>query len=263
MKRSPRQGKPFEVSPSLHARLNMYALAASSAGVGVLALAQPAQAKVVYTPAHQIIGANGVYNLDLNQDGTVDFLIQQWNYGNWASNNQLLADPAVGNAVLGSKFRAAALTAGASIGPNQNFIAGASNGEVMLSITHFTTGGTSFVHGSWANVRNRYLGLKFQIAGETHYGWARLSVQRQRFHFIATLTGYAFEDIANTPIIAGETSGEAADSTTSPASLSPDTRDAGASVVNSSDTPRSDTPRHRSLGELALGALSVPVRRQP
>ena len=80
----------------------MPVLAASAAGVGLLALAGPAQAEVVYTPVNQVIGYNGVYGLDLNHDGTVDFLIQQWNYGNWASNNQLLADPAVGNGVEGN-----------------------------------------------------------------------------------------------------------------------------------------------------------------
>lgn len=251
MKLSPRQRKPSGVSESMNARLDMYALAAGAAGVGILALAQPAQAKVVYTPAHQVIGANGVYNLDLNHDGTVDYLIQQWNYGNWASNNQLLADAAVGNGVQGSRHLAAALLAGVSIGPTQNFIAGDSNGEVMLSVTHFTTGGTSFVHGSWVNVRNRYLGLKFEIDGETHYGWARLSVQRQAFHFEAELTGYAYETTPNMAINAGETSDDAADSSAKPV-------DASSSRVDSSDTPRSG-----SLGSLALGALSVPVRRQP
>jgi hypothetical protein len=220
----------------------MYTLAASAAGVSVLALAQPAQAKVVYTQVNQTIGANGVYNLDLNQDGTVDFLIQQWNYGNWASNNQLLADAAVGNAVLGNKYAAAALVAGASIGPAQNFIAGGVNGEVMLSITHFTTGGTSYVHGAWANVRNRFLGFQFKINGETHYGWARLSVSRKAYHFIAILTGYAYEDTPNTAIKAGQTTGTSADSSAN--------RD-----------PQS--PPYKSLGELALGRAIVPSGRQP
>ncbi len=251
MKQSPRRRKPAEVSESVNARLNMYALAAGAAGVGVLALARPAQAKIVYTPAHEVIGANGVYNLDLTHDGTVDFLLQQWNYGFWSSDNQLLADAAVGNGVQGRRYLAAALLSGASIGPSQNFIAGDANGEVMLSVTHTTTGGPSFLHGSWANVRNRYLGLKFEINGETHYGWARLTVERHEFHFTAALTGYAYETTPNMAIQAGETSGDAAD-------FSAKALDTTWSSVNSSDTPRSG-----SLGSLALGALNVAVRRQP
>jgi hypothetical protein len=224
----------------------------------VLALAQPSQASVVYTPANQRIGANGVYNLDVNHDETVDFLIQQWNYGNWTSNNQLLADPAVGNAVMGNRITASALTAGASIGPNQNFIAGGANGEVMLSITHFTTGGTSYVHGLWNNVRNRYLGLKFQIDGETHYGWARLSVQRHAYHFTVLLTGYAYETLPNTAIKAGQTTGDAANT-----SADPDQSNAGVLNSNGSANESSHSPGYASLGDLALGARSLSVRRRP
>jgi hypothetical protein len=254
VKNSP-QEKPSRLSRRLQSQLNMYAVAASAAGVGALALAQPASAEVMYTPAHQIIGANGVFSVDVNHDRTVDFLIQQWNYGNWSSNNQLLADPAVGNGVVGKQSMASALASGASIGPNQNFIAGGSNGEVMLSVTHTTTGGTSFVHGPWENVRNRYLGLKFQVDGETHYGWARLSVQRQQFHFTALLTGYAYETTPNTAIKAGQTSGGDG---ASAANLS--------SSVSGTGTPlnhSSATQRNRTLGELALGAQADLSGRRP
>jgi hypothetical protein len=253
MKNSPRQERPSRLSEALQAQLKMYAIAATAAGVSALALAQPAAATVVYTPVHQIIGANGVYNLDLNHDRTVDFLIQQWNYGNWPSNNQLLADPAVGNGVLGKRYIASALASGASIGPDQMFIAGDSNGEIMLSITHFTTGGVSYVHGPWANVRNRYLGLKFQINGETHYGWARLSVKRQQFHFTALLTGYAYETTPNTAIKAGQTSDA------SPAT--PSSSEPGALGANTPLNNPSAVQRQRSLGDLALGAQVGPAGR--
>ena len=234
----------FVLSPPLQRRLNTYALAASAAGVSMLALVEPSQAKVVYTPAHQVIRQNGVYNLDLNNDGTVDFLIQEWNNGGFSSSNALLADAALGNAVQGNKtgfrYLAAALPLGAPIGPNQKFLTGGNNGEAMVSITHFTTGGTSYVHGYWANVRNRYLGLKFEINGQIHYGWARLSVQRQQYHLTATLTGYAYETIPNTEIKAGQTSG------------GDDESSAGSSL------PNSDNSQLSSLGALALGARIQP-----
>src|SRR5579863_10427884 len=75
MKRSPRPRTTANLSDSIHHRLNMYALAASAAGVGVLALAQPIEAKIVYTPADVKIGYIP-YNLDLNHDGVVDFQIE-------------------------------------------------------------------------------------------------------------------------------------------------------------------------------------------
>jgi hypothetical protein len=39
---------PSQLPESLHKQVNAYALAASAAGVGVLALAQPAEARIIY-----------------------------------------------------------------------------------------------------------------------------------------------------------------------------------------------------------------------
>ncbi len=64
---------PASLSRSLHHRLNLYALAATAAGVGALALAQPAQAEIVYTPAHKKLHLNHNFFLDLNHDGVNDF----------------------------------------------------------------------------------------------------------------------------------------------------------------------------------------------
>jgi hypothetical protein len=49
----------------------MYALAATTAGVGTLALVQPAEAKIIYTPAHVKIVRASIVSLDLNHDGVV------------------------------------------------------------------------------------------------------------------------------------------------------------------------------------------------
>jgi hypothetical protein len=58
---------------SLDKNLMSYAMAAGAAGVGLLALAQPADAKIVYTPAHRNIGAKTF--IDLNHDGINDFKV--------------------------------------------------------------------------------------------------------------------------------------------------------------------------------------------
>jgi hypothetical protein len=67
--------------------------------------------------------------------------------------------------------------------------------------------------GPWANVHDRYLGLKFYIKGRVHYGWARLNVligggrHEQAPSIDATLTGFAYETIPNKSIAAGKTKG--------------------------------------------------------
>src|ERR1700678_1350243 len=56
------------LSESMHQQLSTYALAASAAGVGILALAQPAEAKIVYTKTHLVIAGAERYNLSLHHD---------------------------------------------------------------------------------------------------------------------------------------------------------------------------------------------------
>jgi hypothetical protein len=253
---------PSNLSESISRQLNMYAIVAGAAGVGMLALAEPAEAKVVYTKTHQVIGQEGIYNLDLNQDGTVDFLVQQWGGEGSTSyrSNGLMAKEALGNAVQGSanqyrKF-AVALKAGARIGPKQNFVTGGYNGEVLASVTHCCTTGSDHYIGQWVNVKNRYLGLRFKIDGKTHYGWARLSVHLQQLHITATLTGYAYETVPNKGIIAGQTTDNADVVGVSSKLGNSDTSDAGAAKP-------SHTRQSTSLGSLALGAQSVLTGRRP
>ena len=78
MKRSSGPRKTADLSYSIHQQLNMYALAASVAGVGMVASAQPSEAKIVYTATHHVIEQNSRFNLDLNHDGKTDFLIRQF-----------------------------------------------------------------------------------------------------------------------------------------------------------------------------------------
>src|SRR5580692_12210999 len=74
MKRSSQPRTTAELSKSLHQGLNTYALAASAAGVGMLALVQPAEAKIVYTPANVYIRCCfQLVPLDVNHDGVNDF----------------------------------------------------------------------------------------------------------------------------------------------------------------------------------------------
>jgi hypothetical protein len=80
MKRSSGPWKPANLAESVHQRLNMYSLGVGAAGVSLLALTQPSEAKIVYTKVHHVIGTNGTYNLDLNHDGRPDFVLFNRSY---------------------------------------------------------------------------------------------------------------------------------------------------------------------------------------
>lgn len=75
MKSPRRSANPLPLREPCERRLKAYTLAATTAGASALALANPAEAKVIYTPAHVLIGTTeGVqnYRLDLNHDGIGD-----------------------------------------------------------------------------------------------------------------------------------------------------------------------------------------------
>jgi hypothetical protein len=196
--------KPSGLTDSLHQRLNMYALAASAAGVGVLALAPRAEAKIVYTKAHVKIETNKPFNLDLNHDGITDFRLLN-------SNNGTSGDLAVGvpayNVVWEqskSQFHrqfAAAARAGDQIGVGSNQFISSGPRFYMADVNDAGSG------GPWKDVHNRYLGLSFTIKGKTHFGWAGLNVTIANREVSAVLTGYAYETVERKSIVAGKTKG--------------------------------------------------------
>jgi len=202
-----RRRQKAKVNPRLDRNLAAYMLAAGAAGVSLLAT-QSAQAEIVYTPAHIAISPRSSIELDLNHDGVNDFLVSRWLYGD--GSHLTIDQQAPANGILGD---GAALPSGVRIGPKGAFVGYAS----MAS--NVTISGESFSDGPWKNVTNRYLGLKFSVNGETHYGWARLTVTAKG-GIVATLTGYAYETVPNKPIMAGKTSGPEVASTVEPAAMS-------------------------------------------
>jgi hypothetical protein len=213
-----------KISDSLNRQLNTYAQVASAAGVSVLALAGASEAKVVYTETHQVTHTGFPLYIDLNQDGIKDFVLRTTFYRGSSALQVGLAASGFRNAnnvVAGRRFStgggyflsaASALPADARIGPKGDF----SVRSPLMAVELFNGVGSQYSYqGQWAGkgegVTNRYLGLKFVVDGEVHYGWARLSVtlghHRQFDDVSATLTGYAYETVPGKPIIAGQTTG--------------------------------------------------------
>jgi hypothetical protein len=218
---------PFPFSSRVQKDLNAYALSAAAAGVALLAATQPANAEVVFTPANHRIAKNQRLNLDLNHDGIVDFylinerLVSVTDFGDELSVRPL-GGSLTRNAVWASNrisYFAAALPVGVTVDSHAPFH---STQLVMAFASHDRTDGY-LSGGAWKSARNSFLGLKFHINGEVHFGWARLTVtaDAHKQEVTATLTGYAYETQADTPIVTGQTSGSAkAASPVNPASAS-------------------------------------------
>lgn len=237
MKRNAPQ-TPSKLSAPIRQQLNSYALAAGT-GLAILASAPPAEAEIVYTPTHQMIPTNHTFSLDLNHDGITDFIISNHAFctSDICGRTLQIRPAGTRNRIVGMKSIfilrfASALSHGVKVGPSAIF-----SGNLMaVSGTEFGSG------GPWTDARDRYLGLQFSIGNSTHYGWARLNVLANGHGKItAQITGYAYETIANRPILAGQTQENSAGSN---ASLS---------------YPENAPP---TIGMLALGSVAMPLWRR-
>jgi hypothetical protein len=255
MQRSSRPARtPAKLSDSINGHLNKYALAVSAAGVGMLALAQPAQAKIVYTPAHVNFSQHPPVTLDLNHDGISDFILA---LGSRVESEGFVSGFAVAYAPRSNNMdeivatakgaQAVALRAGERIGPGRIF----GGAEILVAhTTQFGKGSSSTQWlDQWGNggkgLKDRYLGLKFMISGKVHFGWARVTVTTSGKTFTATLTGYAYETIPNKSIIAGKTKG-------------PD----DAKMSGSDAALTTPAPKPATLGLLAMGSPALSIWRR-
>jgi hypothetical protein len=234
--------------------LASYVAAAGAAGVSLLAMARPAEAKVVYTPTYLGLG-NSIF-IDVNRDGVLDVGIRAYGFCISEQAGSLCGEF---NAInyssyklgkfLGAPGFTPALRAGQPINPASQFSAR----EVIASDWYQFFSGTikppTWV-GPFANggkgVRDRYIGFKFNIGTEPHYGWLRVSVNiknPQQHGYNAFITGYAYETEANKGIIAGAKTGAAEKADLSPSQID----------------PISPAP---SLGMLARGAVGLAIWRR-
>lgn len=195
--KSPKMEKTTFKKPSgqLANRLVKYgALSVAMAGVA------DASGQIVYTDVNPDVtnGGGGTSDfIDINNDGINDFVI-----GTTADaigfNGINPTDSWVGSE--GSYLYPFALDSGDPISAgNIDWYGGPSNVGTLNYNSCYSGAGAS----NWCGVTDKYLGLRFQIAGNTHYGWARLDVTLPADSF--TLKDYAYNTVADAPINAGQT----------------------------------------------------------
>lgn len=242
---------------NLNRRIAQYSLSAGVAGVSLLALVQPAAGEVLVTkktipipltpidmphPVKISMANNGVDNFTFHLTNSPP------NLGRSSSFRSL--------ALVGATSNAAAIYQGYFIGPlPRGAKIGASAGfspfESAVEQSLGDVSGRGF-RGYWGgNLKDHYVGVRFSIAGQTHYGWIRLTVTTDPDPhgpaISATITGYAYETLPNKTILAG-TAGAAG----SPEKPSADLQ--LAEKVQNLAGP--------SLGMLARGADALPMWRR-
>ncbi len=233
------------INPKLEKNLLAYT-AVGAAGVALAAIAQPAEAKVVYNPSTINIPCCSPVQLDINGDGVADFAVSfTAGFVGFRTSNLVVKPLVTGNAVRCQGFSCDSVAPGffgvPVGGPGEKFAThGYDGGGVFMAA--FVNYGKTYFFGPWAGLTNRYVGLKFVIGSTTHYGWARMTVNNWWLGGTVSINGYAYETTPNTKIVEGHISGPAKRS-----DVGQDERVA---------------PQPPSLGLLAMGADGLVVWRR-
>lgn len=240
------------LSSALEKKLIAYAAAASAAGVGILACSLPVEGKVVSTVNWIQIVPGSMMTIDLNNDGIADFQfsnpIKRSTYGYRRYGTLKILPQGQSNAIWGTRGSASALGSGVTIGsggkfqPSHQFM-----GAESYRFRYGAYYGSYSSVGQWKQTSRSYLGFKFTINGEVHYGWARVNAVATNVGMYAAVSEYAYETIPNKSIRTGQTGGAAKDK---------HKRVAGSGSLKS---PTSTG----SLGNLAAGASGSLARQKP
>jgi hypothetical protein len=233
-------------SESLETRLRAYAVGAGAVATGLAAFSLPAAAEVVVTPAHVTL-ASGSASFPISFEGTAEFTLANSGGGFYKSWWDLVnVTPGSQAEMVIENHQLAALEAGAEIGSTQRF--GARQGVLAFAWVFNEDSSGHTTSGPFANTTSRFLGLRFRLNGEVHYGWVALSkVTANWGEVVATITAYAYETEPNTPIYAGR-------KTEPPESLQ--LREGGMA-------PDTTELQPATLGVLALGSLGLDAWRKP
>lgn len=257
-------------SNNLNRQIAQYSIAAAVAGVSVFALAAPAAGEVVVTKktipfplgtrSHpELVGIS----LSNNGVNDISFLFNSFSEKN--GRDLFMSNANRNNGVLmGGHFDlyAVALPRGAKIGPVASGVTPFFFYEGLVELSASSQNTPKYCEGYFGsnpktfigcgNPKNKFLGVSFQHNGQTHYGWIRLTVTTTSDpngpRMSAAVTGYAYETVANKPILAG-TAGTAAAALDSPSA--------------DLELPQSVGNHHGpSLGMLAVGADAMPMWRR-
>lgn len=180
-------------------------LAAYSAlAAGVMAVNGTANAQITYVDINpdETYTADHQLDIDLNADAVNDFTI--WIGADAANRNAVRVQPGTGNEVLGSVsgnfFYPFAMDLNQPVGPSTTVWNGTMNGGYMTMAWVYVAGGS---YGNWLNATDKYLGVRFLVGTNVHYGWIRFSISCSTTGVSCTYKDFAFNTVAEQQILAG------------------------------------------------------------
>jgi len=199
----------MEKNYTLNKKLKSYSALAGT----LIAAGSSADAQIVYTNVNPDVtltpAGTATYNLDLDNGGVIDFLLATgsdtymyngtlpvpYNYAIVAPN------PASTNAISGDVDNNA--IAHSLNDPIDNNLTWNDVNTSQFQYLGVTIPLISYTVGNFPGTTDQYIGFKFTIGANNHFGWARVDVNALSNEII--LKDYAYDATPNTPIPAGAT----------------------------------------------------------
>jgi Secretion system C-terminal sorting domain len=183
-------------STPLNKKLKSY-----SALAGTLVTAGAANAQVMYTNVSPdaTVATGATYSLDLDNNSVVDFVLQVDNgsYGAYVYDYALVVPQAAGNV---NDTATTGMTRAHVINDPINSSLlwdSASYGLLALNLT----APFPFATGNFLPATDKYIGCKFMIGTNTHYGWVRIDLNATST--LLTVKDYGYDATPNTQVLCG------------------------------------------------------------
>lgn len=191
-----------------------------SAAAATFLAASTGNTQVIYTdidPDITIDAPGGVYELDIDNNGATDIIFSATSLSFISSSEDGVFQNYL-NAVFVSPISSNVIAGQTGMISGFAYPYALENAFVIDSAIEFTNvyfqslaysfyaikNGTELIPilsaGNWLNGEtDKFIGLRFKIGSENHFGWARLDVSENNNSF--TIKDYAYNSIANTAII--------------------------------------------------------------
>ncbi|MBU1719424.1 MAG: hypothetical protein KKA07_10160, partial [Bacteroidetes bacterium] len=140
--------------------------------------------------------------IDFNNDATIDLVLYAGTAGGVGASSVVGAGPGmikgasrtyqINTSSYGMFWAADVLSSGANITSYYNFWGTAGQEKLVFES-----------NGSWQGQTRKFIGVQFDISGQTHFGWVRLSISNNPEPKL-TLYDFAFESTPDAGIMAGD-----------------------------------------------------------
>ncbi len=185
-------------SKNLSKKLAKYgALTVAIAGVS------EATGQIIYTDIADTVVDDALFSFDLDGDMVNDFTVLNTGAINVAIPGSTYPGAYNGNGIIGSSSYGGNYLYPFALSSGNNISAGGTMWNTQSDFQTMNWNSCNYVNSNWCGgIVDGYLGLQFDIGGNTHYGWVRIDMPADGTTM--TVKDFAYNSTAGASILAGQ-----------------------------------------------------------